>query len=196
MAKEIYKKILEVQKGVLGLAKDTQGNAATYLSGNKLLSVVRPLMDKQGLLLLPEVVEAKFTPNEYQVKTGTKKEFFCELKMRFTWVDVENCDYFTQEWASTGQTGFDKSIGSALTYGERYYLMKVFHIQTDKDDVDAPKSIEEEMNLQQIIDQINTFTTSEQMTWAWQTYEYYQKDRAFKTAFAKRQQEIANGTAK
>ena len=53
------------------------------------------------------------------------------------------------------------------------------------------------MNLQQIIAQINSFTTQEQMTWAWQTYGgYYGKDREFKAAFAKRQKEIADGTAK
>ena len=197
MAREIFKKILEVQKGVVALAKDAQGNASQYLTGNKLLSAVRPLMDAQGLLLFPEVLEAKFTPNEFQVKTGTKKEFFCELKMKFTWVDADSGESFEQLWASTGQTGFDKSLGSALTYGERYYLMKMLHLQTDKDDVDAPKSVEEEMNLQQIIAQINTFTTQEQMNWAWQTYGgYYGKDREFKAAFAKRQKEIADGTAK
>jgi hypothetical protein len=32
---------------------------------------------------------------------------------------------------------FDKGYGSALTYGERYYLLKTFHIATDRDDVDA-----------------------------------------------------------
>lgn len=196
MAKEIFKKILEVQKGVLGLQKDAQGNASQYLTGNKLLSAVRPLMDAQGLLLLPEVLEATFTPNEYSTSKGAKKEFFCQLKMRFTWVDTESGETLEQLWASTGQTGFDKSLGSALTYGERYYLMKVVHLQTDKDDVDAPKSIEEEMTLQQIIAQINTFTTQEQMTWAWNTYAYFQKDRDFKATFAKRQKEIANGTAK
>ena len=89
---------------------------------------------------------------------------------------------------------WDKGLGSALTYGERYFLLKFFHIATDKDDVDAPRTIEEEMNLQQIIAQINTFTTQDQMNWAWQTYAYYQKDKTFKEAFAKRQQAIVNGT--
>ncbi len=193
----IYKKLLELQKGVTGLQKDAQGNASQYLTGNKLLSVVRPLMDSLGLLLLPEVEEATFTPNEYQVKNGSKKEFFCHIKMKFTWVDVETGETLTQLWASTGQTGFDKSLGSALTYGERYYLMKMIHLQTDRDDVDAPKTAEEELNLGQIIEQINGFTTQEQMNWAWQTYgQYYGKDKAFKAAFAKRQKEINDGTAK
>ena len=197
MAKEIYKKLLALQKAVVGLTKDAKGNAGDYVSGNKLLGIVRPMMDKLGLLLTKDVLEYHFEPFEYQTKNGTKKEMFCSLKMRFTWVDTESGDTLPVEWASSGCNGIDKSIGSAYTYGERYFLLKQFGIATDKDDVDAPKSAEEEMNLAQIIAQINSFTTQEQMTWAWKTYGgYYGKDREFKAAFAKRQKEIADGTAK
>ena len=196
MAKEIYKKLLALQQAVVGLTKDAKGNAGDYVSGNKLLGIVRPMMDKLGLLLTKDVLEYHFEPFEYQTKNGTKKEMFCSLKMRFTWVDTESGDTLPVEWASSGCNGIDKSIGSAYTYGERYFLLKQFGIATDKDDVDAPKSAEEEMNLQQIIAQINSFTTQEQMNWAWQTYAYYQKDREFKAAFAKRQKEIADGTAR
>ena len=197
MAKEIYKKLLTLQQAVVGLTKDAKGNAGDYVSGNKLLGIVRPMMDKLGLLLTKDVLEYHFEPFEYQTKNGTKKEMFCSLKMRFTWVDTESGDTLPVEWASSGCNGIDKSIGSAYTYGERYFLLKQFGIATDKDDVDAPKSAEEEMNLAQIIAQINTLTTQEQMTWAWKTYGgYYGKDREFKAAFAKRQKEISDGTAK
>ena len=196
MAKEIYKKLLALQQAVVGLTKDAKGNAGDYVSGNKLLGIVRPMMDKLGLLLTKDVLEYHFEPFEYQTKNGTKKEMFCSLKMRFTWVDTESGDTLPVEWASSGCNGIDKSIGSAYTYGERYFLLKQFGIATDRDDVDAPKSVEEEMNLSQIIAQINSFTTQEQMNWAWQTYAYYHKDREFKAAFAKRQKEIADGTAK
>ena len=120
---------------------------------------------------------------------------FCSIKMRFTWIDAESGDTLSVDWASSGCNGIDKSIGSAYTYGERYFLLKQFGIATDKDDVDAPKSVEEEMNLAQIIAQINSFTTQEQMNWAWQTYgNYYGRDKEFKAAIAKKQKEIANGT--
>ncbi len=196
MAKEIYKKLLEIQKAVVGLAKDAKGNAGDYVTGNKILSIVRPMMDKLGLILIPEVVDSSFEPQTYLTSKGEKKEMFCRLKLQFTWVDTQSGDAVTHQWASTGMNGFDKGYGSALTYGERYYLLKLFHIATDKDDVDAPKSAEEEMNLAQIIAQINSFTTQEQMTWAWNTYAYYHKDREFKAAFAKRQKEISDGTAR
>ena len=198
----IYKKLLELQKAVVGLTKDKSGNSYQYVSGDKILGIVRPAMDKLGLLLIPEVEDATFTRQDYNLydKNGNakpKSEIFCNLKIKFTWVDSESGETIVCHWASSGQNNWDKGLGSALTYGERYFLLKFFHIATDKDDVDAPKSAEEEMNLQQIIAQINTFTTQEQMNWAWTQYGgYYGKDKNFKAAFAKRQKEIADGTAK
>lgn len=195
----LFQKLLELQKAVTGLTKDKSGNSYQYVSGDKVLGIVRPTMDTLGLLLVPEVVESSFTRQDYNLydKNGNprpKSEIFCALKLKFTWVDTETNETLVCFWASSGQNNWDKGLGSALTYGERYFLLKFFHIATDKDDVDAPKSIEEEMNLQQIIAQIKTFTTQEQMAWAWQTYAYYQKDKTFKAEFAKQQKAIADGT--
>ena len=197
MESTIYKKLLALQKAVVGLTKDKSGNSYQYVSGDKILSIVRPKMDSLGLLLIPEVEESTYTRQDYNTKNGEKSEIFCTLRLKFTWVDTASGEKVECRWASSGMNNWDKGRGSALTDGERYFLLKFFHIATDKDDVDAPKSIEEEMNLQQIIDQINSFTTQEQMTWAWQTYgNYYSKDKAFKAAFAKRQKEIADGVAR
>ena len=198
----IYKKLLALQQAVVGLTRDKAGNSYQYVSGDKILGIVRPKMDSLGLLLIPEVEESSFTRQDYSLfdKNGNEKpksEIFCALKLKFTWVDAETGETLVCRWASSGMNNWDKGLGSALTYGERYFLLKFFHIATDKDDVDAPKSAEEEMNLAQIIAQINTLTTQEQMNWAWQTYGgYYGKDREFKAAFAKRQKEINDGSRK
>jgi len=32
-------------------------------------------------------------------------------------------------------------LGSALTYAERYFLLKYFHIATDEDDIDNPERV-------------------------------------------------------
>lgn len=197
MANSLYKKLLTLQQAVVGLTKDKKGNSYDYVSGDKILGIVRPQMDKLGLLLTVDVMRAEYARQDYQTKNGAKSEMFCTLELKFTWIDTDSGETLSNQWASSGMNGFDKSLGSALTYGERYFLLKFLHIATDKDDVDAPKSAEEEMNLQQIIAQINGFTTQEQMNWAWQQYGgYYNKDKEFKAAFAKRQKEIANGTAK
>lgn len=197
MANSLYKKLLTLQQAVVGLTKDKKGNSYDYVSGDKILGIVRPQMDKLGLLLTVDVLRAEYARQDYQTKNGAKSEMFCTLELKFTWIDTDSGETLSNQWASSGMNGFDKSLGSALTYGERYFLLKFLHIATDKDDVDAPKSAEEEMNLAQIIAQINGFTTQEQMNWAWQQYGgFYGRDKEFKAAFAKRQKEIANGTAK
>ena len=187
----LYKKLFQLQDAIKSIAKDAQGNGYAYISGNKLLGLVREQMDKLHLVLLSEVVDSTFTRIDYQTKNGAKSEMFCTIKMRFTWVDSDTDESKELLWESSGMNSWDKSIGSAMTYGERYFLMKQLHLATDEDDVDRPKTVEQEMNLQQIIAQINSFTTQEQLNWAFNTYnDFWGKDKEFKAAMAKKQKEI------
>ena len=194
MAKEIYKKLLEIQKLVKGLSRDKRADKFDYVSGTKILGLVRPKMDEIGLLLVPEVISANFTPQTYQTSKGTKTEMFCSVEMKFTWVDAESGDTLECRWVSSGMNGYDKSLGSALTYGERYFLLKQFHISTDYDDVDANGEIDEEI-LAKVIAWIGTLTTNEDLNRAWQTYvDYYGKDKRFVVAYTKRVKEVSGGT--
>lgn len=132
----IYKKLLEIQKKINGLGKDSRGYNYDFVSGSKVLGYIKPLMNEQGLLLKQEIVDVVTTP------AGEKENLFT-VKMRFTWVDVETGETDINDFASAGCIGKDKGIGGALTYGERYFLLKFFHIATDKDDLDyyeEPKS--------------------------------------------------------
>lgn len=195
--KEIYKKLLEIQKRVKGLAKDKQGNSYSYVSGSKALGVIRPAMDELGVLLIPDVEDATYTRQDYSTSKGQKTEIFVSLRMKFTWVDTESGETLEVKWASSGQNAFDKGLGSALTYGERYFLLKFFHIQTDYDDVDARQE-EEGDPMEDAIAYINSLTTVEDLGSAWEYYkEYYGSDQVFKVAFAKKMQEVSsNGTGK
>lgn len=139
----IAKKLLEIQKGLRALGKDAKAYNYNYVSGDKLLYYVRPKMDELGLLLLPEVLgvdirEVLYPQWDSKAKAVVdKKEVLYILSMRMTWTDTEDGETLAQEWKAAGMNAFDKGYGSALTYGERYYLLKVFHIATDADDVDA-----------------------------------------------------------
>lgn len=64
--------------------------------------------------------------------------------MRFTWVDVETGEKDENLFGANGQNDWDKGVGSALTYAERYFLLKYFHIATDEDDIDNPERKPEE----------------------------------------------------
>lgn len=139
----IRQKLLEIQKTVRALQKDAQAYNYNYVSGDKLLYFIRPKMDELGLLLLPEVLGLETREITYQQwdkgakAMVEKKEILYLLTMRMTWTDVKDGETLSQEWRSSGMNAFDKGYGSALTYGERYYLLKLFHIATDTDDVDA-----------------------------------------------------------
>lgn len=139
----IYKKLAEIQAAVRGLTKDKAAFNYDYVTGDKLLNVVRPMMIERGLLLLPSVADVKTQVVNYsawdnKAKTLIEKtEILYVVKIDMTWVDSEDGETLVERWAGSGMNAFDKGFGSALTYGERYYLLKTFHIPTDKDDVDA-----------------------------------------------------------
>lgn len=139
----VFNKILELQKAVRALQKNASAYNYDYTNGDKILSVVRPKMDELSLLLLPEVKETTTERVEYKTWNKALKayedkvEYLYRVRIRFTWVDAEDGTSYPQDWEGYGMNAFDKGFGSALTYGERYYLLKMLHIATDKDDVDA-----------------------------------------------------------
>ena len=137
----VYKKIHQVQAATRSLAANAIGQTGAarynYVSGSKLLGIIRPLMDKLGLILTQEVLDIKNEPITYMTRNGEKTEMFTTVHIRFTWVDTDDGSQMVNEFFANGMNAWDKGLGSALTYAERYYLMKTFHIATDDDDVDA-----------------------------------------------------------
>jgi len=129
----LYPKLLEIQKGCRALSKNAKGFGYEYVSGSKLLDYIRPKMDDLGLLLIPTTID--MTGEE--VNTGKKQEVLVTLHKAYTWRDVESGETLTTDFFAQGCNGFDKGLGSAETYAERYFLLKFFHIATDEDDVDA-----------------------------------------------------------
>ena len=134
----VYKKMHQVQAATRSLAANTEGQTGAakynYVSGAKLLGVIRPLMDKLGLILTQEIVDIKNEPITYMTRNGEKTEMFTTVHIRFTWVDTEDGSQMVNEFFANGMNAWDKGLGSALTYAERYYLMKTFHIATDDDE--------------------------------------------------------------
>ena len=113
--KNIYQKLLIIQKAVKGLSKDKESFSFKYVTGNKLLGFIKPL-----------------------TKKGDKSEILSKVMMRFTWIDCETGEKDENLFGANGQNDWEKGLGSALTYAERYFIMKYFHIATDEDDVDNP----------------------------------------------------------
>lgn len=141
---KLYEKLLTIQKKINGLGKDKSANNYKYVTGDKVLGEIKPLMNELGILLKQEVLSIENVRQDYKTGVGTqyekaKSEINSKVMMRFTWVDCETGDKDENLFGANGQNDWDKGVGSALTYGERYFLLKYFHIATDEDDIDNPE---------------------------------------------------------
>lgn len=137
--KNIYQKLLVIQQHINGLGKDKAAFGYKYVTGDKVLEHLKPLMNEQGLLLKQEVISIENTRQDYKNKNGETSEINSKVMMRFTWVDCATGEKDENLFGANGQNAWDKGVGSALTYGERYFLLKYFHIATDEDDIDNPE---------------------------------------------------------
>jgi hypothetical protein len=123
----------------MGLSKDKAAFGYKYVTGDKVLEHVKPLMNELGLILKQEILSIDNVRQDYTTKNGNKSEINSKVMMRFTWVDIETGEKDENLFGANGQNDWDKGVGSALTYGERYFLLKFFHIATDEDDIDNPE---------------------------------------------------------
>ena len=143
----IYEKLIEVRKSVTYLKKEKEGSQYKFVGSSQVLSSVRKALDEQGLLLVPRVTSTNLLTETveyteaYKGKERPKKTttYFTELTMEFTWINAEKpeemivCPWYGQGVDVAGEKG----VGKALTYAEKYFILKSFNIPTDKDDPDA-----------------------------------------------------------
>jgi hypothetical protein len=109
----------------------------------RVLDHIKPLMNELGLILKQEILSIDNERMDYKTGIGTqyekaKSEILSKVMMRFTWIDCETGEKDENLFGANGQNDWEKGLGSALTYAERYFLLKFFHIATDADDIDNP----------------------------------------------------------
>jgi hypothetical protein len=135
----IFQKLLEIQKQVNGLGKDKSSFNYKYVTGSKVLEHIKPIMNEYGLILKQEVLSIDNDKIDYTNSKGASKtEVLSKVMMKFTWIDSETGERDENMFGANGFNEFEKGLGSALTYAERYFLLKYFHISTDEDDIDNP----------------------------------------------------------
>jgi hypothetical protein len=132
----LYQKLLIIQTKINGLGKDKTTYQYKYVTGDKVLGEIKPLMNQLGLILKQEVVSIENTRQDYSTAKGSKSEILSKVMMQFTWIDCATGERDVNSFGANGQNDWEKGLGSALTYAERYFLLKYFHIATDEDDID------------------------------------------------------------
>lgn len=135
---KLYSKLLEIRKSIDYLQKTENGDkGAKYVDPAVLLKKIRVNMNEHGLILTP----AMHNSTVEQIPMPTKSNsnalgFLFKSQLTYTFIDVESGEKLEIPWFITGKHGQDPAMagGGALTYFERYFLLKFFQIPTSKDD--------------------------------------------------------------
>ncbi|WP_210133329.1 ERF family protein [Staphylococcus sp. GDY8P199P] len=136
----LYQKIADVKANIDGFTKDTKGYNFSYVSGSQILHRIRSKMIEHNLLLVPNTTNEQWTTHTYKNKKGNEViDFIVEMDLNYKWINADKPEeQLDISYHAFGQqSDISQAHGTALTYAERYFLMKFFNIPTDEDDADA-----------------------------------------------------------
>lgn len=146
----LHQKLLEIRRSVPYLQKTNKGHQYSYVSSSDVIGAVREKMDSLGVLLTPRITDTKMSV----LKINNRDVIQTELFIDFVWRCVESGEELVVPFYAQGTDPHEKGVGKALTYAEKYLLLKQFNIPTDSDDPDY---------FQQRFDNAPAFITSEQV---------------------------------
>jgi hypothetical protein len=147
----IYEKLLKITSEMQTVAKNlsvqaTKTSSYKAVSERDVIDAVKPLEEKYGVYSYPasrDVLESNIleSDSEYQGKITKKTTFMTRMKTVYRFVNVEKPEEFTETTVfSEGIDTQDKGSGKAMTYADKYALMKAYKISTGDDpDQDASK---------------------------------------------------------
>lgn len=145
-AMNIFQKMLAVESALATVAKnlDVGFGKSKYkaVSERDIIDAVKPLEAEYGIYSYPysrEVVESR-TTDKAKDDGGVITTYMTRIKTVYRFVNVDNPDDFIETTVfSEGIDTQDKGSGKAMTYGDKYALMKAYKISTG-DDPDATAS--------------------------------------------------------
>lgn len=149
----IFEKLAAITAELQTVAKNltvATSKTASYkaVSERDILDAVKPLEQKYGVYSYPaerKILESNMleSESEFQGKVTKKTTFMTRIETTYRFVNIEQTD----EWIETttfaeGIDAQDKGSGKAMTYADKYALMKAYKISTG-DDPDQEASQEE-----------------------------------------------------
>lgn len=147
----IYQKLSKITAELETVAKNltvqqTKTSSYKAVSERDVIDAVKPLEEKYGVYSYPadrEVIESHVleSESEYNGKVTRKTTFMTRIKTVYRFVNIDNpSEYIETTVFSEGIDTQDKGSGKAMTYGDKYALMKTYKISTGEDpDQEASK---------------------------------------------------------
>lgn len=125
------------------------GKSGSYkaVSERDIIDAVKPLETKYGVYSYPaerEVIESQLLENEstYNGTTTKRTTFYERIRTIYRFVNVDNPTEIIETITfAEGIDSGDKASGKAMTYADKYALMKAYKISTGEDP-DATASVD------------------------------------------------------
>lgn len=142
----LYEKMLKITTEISAVSKNLSvdtGNGKGYkaVSEVDVLTAVRPIEAKYGIYSYPQsrrVIDSGTIVNT--TKYGEKKQLYIRIETVYRFVNTENPDEFLDIVSyGDGVDSQDKAPGKAMTYSDKYALLKAYKIRTGED-LDAEAS--------------------------------------------------------
>ncbi|MGG2933854.1 ERF family protein [Bacillus pacificus] len=136
----LWQKLVAIRKDIDVFVKNGKSYGYDYVTGSQILHKIKKNMDELQVILMPKMGEHKTWQYSYKNQKGREiTDFVIEGDGFYEWINAEKPEEReTIPWKFFGQQDdVSKAYGSALTYSERYFLLKFFGIPTDEDDADA-----------------------------------------------------------
>lgn len=146
----IFQRMLAATSEINRVAKNlkvdiSKSQSYKAVAESDVLEAVKPIEEKYGIYSYPvsrTVIkdEAYTTTSEYDGRKSEKTTFFMRLATVYRFVNIDKPDeYIDITTYGDGVDTQDKAPGKAMTYADKYALLKAYKIQTG-DDPDANAS--------------------------------------------------------
>jgi hypothetical protein len=127
--KNIHQRLNSAMAEVNYIKKDkkiTMGGGGFKVTGHDAVTkLIHPLLVKHGISLIPSV--------EDMTQEGNRTV----VKMNFDWVNIDDpMDFFQNKCYAYGIDNQDKGPGKAISYAQRYIVLKTLHLETGEKDIE------------------------------------------------------------
>lgn len=141
----IYQRIDAITAELAVVAKNLTvqtGKSSSYkaVGERDIIDAVKPLEHKYGVVSFPvsrETLDDTMLESEgtdYKGNPVKRTTFYIKIRTKYRFVNIDKPeDFIETETISDGIDSGDKGGGKAMTYGDKYALMKVYKISTGED---------------------------------------------------------------